>query len=440
MLSTAILFEGALIIVLILVNGALAMSEMAIVSSKKVRLQQLASSGSTGAKVALDLASQPSNFLASIQIGITLIGIMAGAFGGATISEEIAKDLRVFAWLAPYASAIGLGVVVVTVTFLSLIIGELVPKRIALSNSERVATIMARPVKLISVLTKPIVRVLSFATEGTLKLLGVPQSPSDAVTEEEVRVMIDQGAESGAYAKEEGSMMKRVLAFGDRKVGELMTPRLQMVALDTNLPFEQNVAIITEAPHTYFPVYEGTSDNLIGIVSSKDIIEVMMKTKRFDIDFKDCLLEPLFVSESMPTLKLIERFKQSGKHLALVIDEYGSTAGIITLTDLMEAIVGDLPADQESGDASVIRRDDGSLLIDGMLSIFELSDHLSVCNPAEESDGDFQTLGGFIMHHLGHIPRTGEHFEWQGYRFEVIDMDGHRVDKILVTEGPDRSG
>jgi putative hemolysin len=433
MISSAILLEAALIVVLILVNGALAMSEMAIVSAKKIRLQQLAASGHSGAKTALDLAADPSNFLASIQIGITLIGILAGAFGGATIASEISKGLAAVIWLAPYSDAIGLGVVVMTVTSLSLIVGELVPKRIALGNAERVAAVMSRPIRLVSIVAQPAVRVLTLATEGILKLLGIKPADDQSVTEEEFRGMIDQGAEAGAFAKEEGSMMKRVLAFGDRKVGELMTQRRKMVALDIDAPFKQNIAKVMDAPHSYFPVYEGKSDHLIGIVSNKCILDCMVRKQSLEVDLRECLIEPLFVSESMPTLKILERFKQTGKHLALVVDEYGSTAGIITLTDLMEAIVGDLPAEQETDDASVIRRDDGSLLIDGMFPIYELTELLSTKDPHDDVSGDFQTLGGFVMQRLGHIPRAGEHFDWQGHRFEVLDMDGHRVDKILIS-------
>ncbi len=433
MLFSVIATELIIILVLILINGALAMSEMAIVSARKIRLQQLAEGGNAGAKAALGLAANPSDFLASVQIGITLIGILAGAFGGATIAEQIAKSLADIPGIGPFSEAIGLGVVVVIVTFLSLIVGELVPKRIALGNAERVASAMAIPLRFISFIARPAVYVLSFVTEGTLKLLGIKPSQDQAVTEEEVKVMIDQGAESGAFDKEEGSMMKRVLMFGDRKVGGLMTPRRQMVTLDINAPFAEIMAKIGSAPHTYFPVYEGTPDHLIGIVSNKCILDSMVSNQQLEINLKDCLVEPLFVPETMATLKILERFKTTGKHLALVVDEYGSTAGIITLTDLMEAIVGDLPAELENEVRGYVYRDNGSLLIDGMFPIYELTGLLNIKDPHEDVEGDFQTLGGFVMQNLGHVPIEGEHFEWQGFKFEVIDMDGHRVDKILIT-------
>jgi putative hemolysin len=432
-MQNEIIFEAVLISILILINGALALSEMAIVSAKKIRLQNLAESGDSGAKTALDLANEPSNFLASIQIGITLIGILAGAFGGATISDEISKVVANVTWLAPYAKGIGLGIVVTAVTFLSLVIGELVPKRIALGNAERVASFMSKPIRLLSIVAQPAVRVLTLSTEATIKILGIKHANDQAITEEEVMGMIDQGAESGAFEKAEGSMMKRVLAFGDRRVGELMTQRLQMVALDIDAPFKQNIEKIMEAPHSYFPVYQGTTDHLIGIVSNKCILKSIIKKQTLEIELRDCLFEPLFVSERMATLNLLEKFKETRKHLALVVDEYGSTGGIITLTDLMEAIVGDLPAEQAEDGSGVTRREDGSLLIDGLFPIYELTELLNTEDPHDDVEGDFQTLGGFVMHRLGKIPREGDQFVWEGYRFEVMDMDRHRVDKILVT-------
>ena len=432
-MSNVILFEAALILILILLNGALAMSEMAIVSAKKIRLQNLADNGDSGAKTALELAEEPSNFLASIQIGITLIGILAGAFGGATIADELSKLVASISLLAPYSEGIGLGLVVVTVTFLSLVIGELVPKRIALGNAERVAAAMAKPVRLVSILARPIVRVLTVSTEATIRLLGIKASDDQAVTEEEVKGMIDQGAEAGAFEKAEGSMMKRVLSFGDRRVGELMTQRLQMVALDINAPFSQNIKTIMDAPHSYFPVYQGTTDHLIGIVSNKCILDCMIRQQSLEVELRECLFEPLFVSERMPTLSLLEKFKETRKHLALVVDEYGSTGGIITLTDLMEAIVGDLPAELAVDGTGVTRREDGTLLIDGLFPIYELTELLNTEDPHDDVEGDFQTLGGFVMQRLGKIPREGDYFVWEGYRFEVMDMDRHRVDKILVS-------
>jgi putative hemolysin len=432
-MSNTIIFEALLITALILLNGALSLAEMAIVSSKKLRLQTLAENGNNGAKTAIALAEHPSNFLASVQIGITLVAILTGVFGGATIADEIAKIVAGVSWLVPYSQGIGLGIVVIVVTFLTLVFGELVPKRVALGNAERVAAFMAPPIHLISVVARPAVRVLTASTEATIRLLGIKASDDQAVTEEEVKGMIDQGTQSGAFAKAEGSMMKRVLSFGDRRVGELMTQRIQMVALDIDAPFQENIAKIMAAPHTYFPVYQDTTDHLIGVVSNKCILDCMIRKQSLVVEIRECLWEPLFVSERMATLNLLEKFKETRKHLALVVDEYGSTVGIITLTDLMEAIVGDLPAAQEVDGTGVTRREDGTLLIDGLFPIYELTELLNTEDPHDDVEGDFQTLGGFVMHRLGKIPREGDQFTWEGYRFEVMDMDRHRVDKILVS-------
>lgn len=425
----AIALEATIIVLLVLINGALAMSEMAIVSSRKIRLQRLAENGSRGARTALEMAGEPSNFLASVQIGITLIGILAGAFGGATIADQLATSVGEIPLLAPYADPISLGIVVLAVTFLSLIFGELVPKRIAMTHAESVASALAPPLRVVSVLARPAVRVLSAVTEGVVKILGLRQIEEAPVTEEEFKTMIDQGAASGVLDKEEGSMMKRALEFGDRRVAEIMTPRHQLVALDLDASLEDNLARVRAAPHSYFPVYRGTADHLAGVVSNKRIIEAIVSRRSFDFDLNECLIEPLFVMETMSTLKLLERFKSTGTHLALVIDEYGTTAGIVTLTDLMEAIVGDLPTEE---DISIVRREDGSLLLEGTLPLYELEEVLNITIHDGELEGDFQTLGGLAMEKLGNIPRTGDVFEWKNHRFEIVDMDGRRVDKVLV--------
>ncbi len=432
----SILIEIFIIVVLILLNGMLAMSEMAIVSAKKARLQQLAQKGDRAAKVALDLADDPSSFLASIQIGITLIGIFAGAFGGATIADELRPIVEGWPSLAPYSNGISLGFVVTIVTVLSLIIGELVPKRIALAHAERVALLTARPMRYIAGAARPVVHLLSTVTDGILSIFGVSTSTESIVTEEEVKIMIDQGAEAGAFAKEEGSMMKRVLSFGDRRVGELMTPRPKIVALDIDAPFVENMELARNTPHNYFPVYQGNPDNFIGIVSNKVLLDGIMQAKKLDLPLKDCIIEAIFVSESMPTLATLEKFKQTGKRLALVVDEYGAVSGLISLTDLLEAIVGDLPSDSDDGDGQVVRRDDGSFLVDGTMPIYELAELLRIEKLPEGHESDFQSLGGFLMHSLGHIPKEGEYVDWSGYRFEIVDMDGRRVDKVLLNKIP----
>ncbi len=429
-----IALEVVVITALIILNGLLAMSEMAIVSARKTRLQHLATNGNYGAKIALELANAPSNFLASIQIGITLIGVLAGAFGGATVAEEIAAHVKDVPVIGIYSDAIGLGSVVLTVTFLSLILGELVPKRIALSRAERVAVHVARPIQVLSVMASPAVAVLSFFTEFFLRILRVKPNDEPSVSEEEVKIMIEQGAEAGVFHPQEESMMKRVLAFGDRRVGELMTQRRQLVCLDVDAPFPQVLKVILTSPHSYYPVFQGTSDHLIGIVSVKAILGCVGDDGLRDVNLRQCLVEPLFVTESMSSLKLLENLKKSGKHLALVVDEYGGTAGLVTIVDIMEAIVGDMPVTEDS--ARVIKRDDGSLLIDGSLSIYDFSELMDDIVFKDLVRGDYATLAGLVMSRLGHIPEEGESFTWRDYRFEVIDMDGRRIDKLLVSKVP----
>ncbi len=424
--------EATIIVLLIVLNGLLAMSEMAIVSSRKARLQQLASNGNKGAQTALDLANSPSHFLAAIQIGITLVGVFAGAFGGATVADELAKHLIDFPFIGKYSHPVAFGIVVVSVTLLTLIIGELVPKRLALAKAEAVAALVAKPVRLMSTVALPAVVAINYITEGILKIIGAESQGESPVTEEEVKIMIAQGTEAGVFAKEEETIMRRALQFGDSMVSELMTQRVQLVLLDVNASFEENLHIVLNASHSYFPIYETSPDHLIGIVSVKCVLKCLSHDQNRDL--RSCLQEPLFVSESLSTLKLLERFKRTGKHLALVIDEYGSTAGLITQTDVLEAIVGELPDEDDQGSASIVRRTDGSWLIDGMLPIQEFTEFLQMEELKEAIDGDFQTLGGFVMMQLGRIPRASEHFKWRGYRIEVVDMDGHRVDKVLVQE------
>lgn len=431
-MMTTIAVEATIIVILVLVNGLLAMSEMAIVSARKARLRQLAELGDEGAQTALALADTPSDFLAAVQIGITLVGVLAGAFGGATIAEELSKFLAEVPALAEYSEAIGLGVVVVAITFLSLVIGELVPKRIALGNAERMAAAVARPIHLLTRLAKPAVRGLGIATDWTLAALRLKPAPDPPVSEEEVNIMMEQGTQAGVFEKDEERMVKRVLRLGDRRVGELMTPRVQLISLDVAAPFRENLTKIVESQHSHFPVYQARPDNLIGIVSAKSVIEQLALKGNDAVDLGQCLSEPLYVAETMPILMLLEHLKRQAKHLALVVNEYGGTAGIVTIVDVLEAIVGDLPAEDALADAGIVMRDDGSWLIDGLLPIDEFEDLLEHLGLAGRVGGDFQTVAGFVMARMAKIPNVGEHFDWQGLRIEVVDMDGRRIDKLLL--------
>jgi putative hemolysin len=423
-------FEMLFVFLLILANGLFAMAEIAIVASRKVRLQQRANEGDLRARAALELAETPNRFLSTVQIGITLIGILAGAYGGATIAHELAAQLERISFLAPYSHAISLGVVVLGIAYLSLILGELVPKRLALSNPERIACAVATPMRLLAVLAFPAVRLLSLSTEVVLRLLGVQPTAESPVTEEEIKVLIEQGTQAGVFEAAEQDMVERVFRLGDRHVGVLMTPRTEIVWLDVEDSSEEIQHRITSTVHSRFLVAQGALDQVLGIVHAKDLLARSLEGQPFDL--KACLRQPLFVPESMRALKVLELFKQSGTHLALVVDEYGGIEGLVTLNDILEAIVGDLPSIDEPAEPPVVQREDGSWLLDGMLPVDEIKELFQLAQLPGEEAGTYQTLGGMVMSHLGRIPSAADHFEWAGLRFEVMDMDGHRVDKVLV--------
>ncbi len=427
---SSFLFELAIIIGLALFNGVLSMSEMAMVSARKIRLQQLANQGSSGARTALKLLEEPSRFLAAIQIGITLIGVFAGAFGGANMAEQLGKALAQVPLLAPYANAIGLGSVVFLVTMLSLILGELVPKRLALGHAEGLAVLMSKPISLLALVSRPAVKFLSGATEGILKLFQYKQPADAPVTDDEVRILVEQGTQAGVFEREEETIIKRTLQLSDRSVSEVMTLRHQLVCLDITDPIELNLNSIKTSRHSYFPVYEDTIDRIVGVVSVKNLFASTIQNK--NLDLKATMEEPLFIAESMPALKLLEMFKSSGKHFALVIDEYGGLSGVVTVLDLLESIVGALPDEDRKGGDGMIVRDDGSCLLDGVLPLSNISDLVPGMGDRFFPE-DYQTLGGFMMGELGRIPRAGEKLMWKGWWFEVMDMDGNRVDKVLVT-------
>lgn len=426
----SIIFEVLFILLLVVANGVFAMSEMAVVSARKVRLQQWANEGNNNARTALELANAPTRFLSTVQVGITLIGILAGALGGATIAKKLALLVSQIRLLAPYSQAIGLGIVVVSITYLSLIIGELVPKRVALNNPERIAATIATPMRALSALASPVVHLLSTSTEVALRLLGIKPSLEPQVTEEEIRVLIKQGTEAGTFEVAEQDMVQRVFRLGDRQVSGLMTPRLEIVWLDLEDLAENNRHKMTHSAHSRFPVCQGGLDNVIGVVQVKDLLARSLAGEV--IDLTAALQTPLFVPESMPALNVLELFKQSGTHTALVVDEYGVVQGLVTLNDILEAIVGDIPSVDELAEPQVVQREDGSWLLDGLLPVEDFFELFNIQALADEQRGNYQTLGGFVTSHLGRIPAAADHFEWRKLRFEVMDMDGNRVDKVLI--------
>jgi putative hemolysin len=425
MITTEIL----LIVLLTLFNGVLAMSEIALVSARKVRLRQRADAGDRGARAALEMAASPGRFLSTVQVGITLVGIFAGAFGGATLAEHLGARIAQVSILAPYAEAIGLGIVVVGITYLSLIVGELVPKQLGLNAPERIAALMARPLRLLARIAAPAVFLLDGSTKLILRLLGARPSEEPPVTREELKSLLQQGTRAGVFQEGEHAIVARAIRLGERRVGELVTPRRSMVALDVAAPPEVSWARVKASPHFYYPVFEGVPDRILGIVSVKDLWGRLQAGEQPDL--RALLREPLFLPEGVSVVRALERLRETGSHLALVLDEYGGIEGLVTLNDMLQALVGELPAPEEDGPMAVLR-EDGSWLIDGMLAVSDLETVLALTADQMDDLEDYQTLGGFVMGQVGRIPEAGVHFEWNGFRFEVVDMDSRRVDKVLV--------
>jgi putative hemolysin len=423
-------FQIAAIILLILRNGFFAMSETALVSSRKARLRQRAEEGDRGARAALELADSPNRFLSTVQIGISLIGVLAGAFGGATLARPLAGALRGVPALAPYAGSVAFGAVVVAITYLSLILGELVPKRLALNGAEVVASRVSGPMRLISTITSPAVWFLSASTEAVLGLLRARSTPESPVSEQEVEILMEEGARAGVFEEEERDLVRRALQLDDRPVHELMTPRPKVAWLDADDPQEEVLRQAREAGHSYYPVARGDLDDLLGIASVKDAW--VRQAFGEPADLLDSLRRSLLVPEGAPATDALEAFKRSGLPTALVIDERGHIEGLVTLTDVLEALVGEVPGEDEPAEEAILRREDGSWLVDGLLAAHELKKHLGTRGLPREGETDYQTVGGMVMEALGRVPEEGDRFEWEGYSFEVLDMDGRRVDKVLV--------
>jgi putative hemolysin len=429
-----VVIEILLIVLLIIANGVFSASEIAVVSSRKVRLEQLARQGNSKARLALQLANSPNNFLSTVQIGITLIGILSGAVGGATIAGRLETVLGTFPPLANYSQPISLFVVVGLITYLSLVIGELFPKRVALSNPEQLACQVAGPMQLLSRLTAPIVHLLGGSTDMLLHLLGIHGAEEQAVTEEEIKVLIEQGTETGIFEEVEQEMVSRVFRLGDRPIKAFMTPRTEIDWIDVGDSFEVNRQILLDSPHSRFPVCQDSIDECLGFVRVKNILSAYLTGEA--INWQTIAQTPMYIADGTKALKVLELFKESGSHIALVTDEYGGVQGLITINDLMQAIVGELPSSENSDEPMVIQREDGSWLLDGLLSTDELKTLFDRETLPEENKSNYHTLGGLIITCIGKIPQAGDHFQWNDLRFEVVDMDGTRVDKVLVSYIP----
>lgn len=426
------------ILLLILANGLFVMSELAIVSSRKVRLQQLAERGDAKARAALELASSPNQFLGTVQIGITLLTILSGAYGEETIAKRLRPILSSIPLQEDYKRQLAKGLAILIITYLTLIIGELVPKRLALSRPEPIASVLAIPMQMLARIGSPIVYLLTVSTETILRLLGIKPSTEPQVTEEEIRVLIEQGTEEGTFEEAEQDMVERVFRLGDRPVSSFMTPRPDIVWLDLEDTPQENRQKIIDGGYSRYPVCQGGLDNVLGIIPVTGLLARSFCNEQLDLTVG--LLQPTYVPESTRGLKVLELFKQTITHMALVVDEYGVIQGIVTLNDVMIEIVGDVPSIDDQEDPEIVQREDGSWLLDGMLSVDEFFELFDIEELSAEDRGSYQTLGGFVITHLGRIPSAADHFEWQDMRFEVMDMDGNRVDKVLVVPHEVKSG
>jgi putative hemolysin len=422
--------EAFLILALIIANGLFSMSEIAVVTARKSSLQQKASQGSRRARIALRLSQNPNEFLSTVQIGITVIGTLAGAFGGLTIAEKLAAYLVRFPSVAVYAEEIGFGVVVAIISYLSLVIGELVPKRVALTNPERIATIVAPAMHKISRVASPAVRFLSWSTDLVFRLIPIRHSTEGAVTEEEIHQLIEQGTQAGVVAEAEQDMLKSVFRLGDRRGVDLMTPRMRIVWIEASESAESVLRTVRESEFSRFPVCEIDLDHVLGVVHVKDLL---VNETAQPLDLRRIVRPPLFVPESIEALKLIDMFRTSRAEMAFFVDEHGGVEGLVTMTDIVEAILGELPQAGELPRPRATRREDGSWLVDGMLPIDELEELLEVRGISGDYEDSFATVGGLIMTHLGRVPSERDRVDVGTLRFEVMDMDGYRVDKVLIT-------
>jgi putative hemolysin len=421
-----VIWQVLIVFMLILLNGFFALSELAIVSAKRMRLEVKAAAGSAGARKALRLAEDPTEFLATVQVGITLIGIFAGAYGGATLSVPVAELLREIPGIGARAETLAFALVVLATTYLSLIVGELVPKRIALQNPEGIACAVAGPMSALARVGRPVVWFLSRSTQAVLRLLRVREQDGSAVTEEEVKAMIAEGTSVGVFHESERRMLEGVIRFADRPVRAIMVPRHQVVWLSVEDPIEAVLDEIVESAHSRFPLCIGDLEEVVGVVHAKDVVALWRRGGR---DLREVATEPLYVSESMPSHRLLELFRDARMHLALVIDEYGGLEGMVTPTDVLTSIAGDLPERGDEDAPGAVARPDGSWLVDGALPIGRAAEILGLEDLQAE---DYATVAGLVLTELGHIPEVGESVAAHGWRFEVVDLDGRRIDKLLA--------
>lgn len=422
--------ETLFLIVLILLNGAFAMSEIALVTARRARLARLAEDGDSAAATALGLHDEPTRFLSTIQIGITSIGILNGIVGEAVLAAPLALRLQAIGLPADASGIIATGLVVVVITYITIVVGELVPKRIGQLNPEGIARLVARPMQLLALLTRPFVRLLAISTDTLLRLLGQREREDQGVTEEEIHAMLEEGSEAGVIERQEHDMVRNVFRLDDRQLGSLMVPRSDITYLDIEAPLEDNLRWIAESEHSRFPVCRGGLHDVLGTVNAKQLLN---RTLRGELTDLTSHLQPaVFVPESLTGMDLLEQFRASGMQMVLVVDEYGEVKGLVTLQNVLEAVTGEFkPRNQE--DAWAVQREDGSWLLDGLIPIPELKDRLELKAVPEEDKGHYHTLSGLMMWLLGRLPQTADRADWEDWRLEVVDLDGKRVDKVLAS-------
>jgi len=417
--------------ILILINGLFTMSEIALVSARKSRLESQAEKGDQSAKNALELSQNPELFLSAAQIGITLISILTGVYSGERFSKLLAPSIGKIDVLAPYQNTIATTIIVIIVTFLSIIFGELIPKRIGLLRAEKIAKLVAGPMVFFAKITHPIVWILNKVSNLFFRIFNIRRATDDAVTEEEIKTLITEGAEAGTIDEAEQEIINRVFHLGDRNTTSLMTHRSDIIWFNLDDSEEKIKEKILSEPHSVYPICDGTIDNIKGVVSIKDLY-----ISPDHLLFKDIMQPALFIPDNNSPYQLLEKFKQTKTHSCFIVDEYGSILGMITLNDILEAIVGDMPQ-PDVEDYEIIEREDGSYLVDAQIPFYNFLAKFEKTDWMNEGEQNFDTFAGFVLHELEHIPRAGEKFDWKGFNFEVVDMDGHRIDKVLVKISPE---
>jgi magnesium and cobalt exporter, CNNM family len=420
--------DVAILFALIVLNGAFAMSEIALVMSRKARLQPLADEGDAGAAAALRLHEEPTRLLSTVQIGITSISILNGIVGEAALAPSFARWMAEQGLQADTAGYLATALVVVVITYFSIVLGELVPKRLGQRNPEAVARRVARPMQWIALIAKPFVRLLAGSTELVLRLFGIRDDGAPKVTQEEIHALLVEGSDAGVIEEDEHDMVRNVFRLDDRQIGSLMVPRRDVVSLDVNLAWEQNAARIDETGHTRYPVVRGGLRDIVGVISARNLLKKALRGQA--PDWKSDLQPPVFVPESLTGMELLQNFRASGVQLAFVVDEYGEVLGIVTVRDVLEAITGEFRPERAE-DQWAVQRADGTWLLDGLIPVPELKDRLEMKALPEEER--YHTLSGMLMMLLGRLPQTADHVEWEGWRFEVVDMDGKRIDKVLAS-------